>query len=129
MDGALPYQYDPCLCTWKPESVRKSGQGVLGMKVQVCVCAHVGGSFFNKLEMEPPQMTFGMADSTPFFGQVDKSIWSSGMIPALGAGGPGFKPRNGPTITFLQRAPFFPWDKMEVLDLWKRPQECNITPK
>jgi hypothetical protein len=24
------------------------------------------------------------------------SIWSRGMIPASGAGGPGFKPRNGP---------------------------------
>ena len=28
--------------------------------------------------------------------RYNKSIWSSGMIPALGAGGPGFKPRNGP---------------------------------
>ena len=26
------------------------------------------------------------------------SVWSSGMIPALGAGGPGFKPRNGPKL-------------------------------
>ena len=27
---------------------------------------------------------------------ANKSVWSSGMIPALGAGGPGFKPRHGP---------------------------------
>ena len=26
------------------------------------------------------------------------SVWSSGMIPASGAGGPGFKPRNGPLL-------------------------------
>ena len=26
------------------------------------------------------------------------SIWSRGMIPALGAGGPGFDPRNGPWL-------------------------------
>ena len=25
-----------------------------------------------------------------------RSVWSSGMIPALGAGGPGFNPPNGP---------------------------------
>ena len=29
---------------------------------------------------------------------ISLSVWSSGMIPALGAGGPGFKPRNGPLI-------------------------------
>ena len=29
------------------------------------------------------------------------SVWSSGMIPALGAGGPGFKPRNGPFLDVL----------------------------
>ena len=28
-----------------------------------------------------------------------KSVWSRGMIPALGAGGPGFKSRNGPFAT------------------------------
>ncbi len=28
--------------------------------------------------------------------RFNKSVWSSGMIPALGAGGPGFKPRHGP---------------------------------
>ena len=32
---------------------------------------------------------------------IQKSIWSSGMIPALGAGGPGFNPRNGP-FDFVQ---------------------------
>ena len=35
-------------------------------------------------------------------GLMDKSIWSSGMIPASGAGGPGFESRNGPkTISFV----------------------------
>ena len=30
-------------------------------------------------------------------GTTDTSaVWSSGMIPASGAGGPGFDPRNGP---------------------------------
>ena len=29
---------------------------------------------------------------------LGESIWSSGMIPALGAGGPEFNPRNGPMI-------------------------------
>ena len=27
-----------------------------------------------------------------------RSVWSSGMIPALGAGGPGFNPPNGPVL-------------------------------
>ena len=38
------------------------------------------------------------------------SVWSSGMIPALGAGGPGFKPRNGPFC-------FFPDPKAKALQL------------
>lgn len=29
------------------------------------------------------------------------AVWSSGMIPASGAGGPGFDPRNGPFDVFL----------------------------
>lgn len=29
------------------------------------------------------------------------SVWSSGMIPALGAGGPGFKSRNGPLFALF----------------------------
>ena len=34
---------------------------------------------------------------------VDLSVWSRGMIPPLGGGGPGFKSRNGPwNISFLQ---------------------------
>ena len=28
--------------------------------------------------------------------------WSRGMIPALGAGGPGFKSRFGPKLTFAK---------------------------
>ena len=31
----------------------------------------------------------------------DMSAWSSGMIPALGAGGPGFEPRSGPEIEYV----------------------------
>ena len=31
----------------------------------------------------------------------DMSVWSRGMIPASGAGGPGFNPRNGPVCYFL----------------------------
>ena len=30
--------------------------------------------------------------------QVEQAVWSSGMIPASGAGGPGFDPRNSPNI-------------------------------
>lgn len=34
---------------------------------------------------------------------VSLSIWSRGMIPASGAGGPGFDPRNGPGIFCSRR--------------------------
>ena len=30
-----------------------------------------------------------------------EAVWSSGMIPASGAGGPGFNPRLGPLVGFL----------------------------
>ena len=33
------------------------------------------------------------------------AVWSSGMIPASGAGGPGFDPRNSPFF-FVQRFAF-----------------------
>ena len=34
-----------------------------------------------------------------------KAVWSSGMIPASGAGGPGFDPRNSPrSCVFLVRS-------------------------
>ena len=29
------------------------------------------------------------------------SAWSRGMIPASGAGGPGFDPRSGPPVNFV----------------------------
>ena len=29
---------------------------------------------------------------------LNKAVWSSGMIPALGAGGPGFDSRNRPFL-------------------------------
>ncbi len=35
-----------------------------------------------------------------------ESIWSRGMIPASGAGGPGFNPRNGPFASILGHLPF-----------------------
>ena len=35
------------------------------------------------------------------------SVWSSGMIPASGAGGPGFKPRNGPIQCTLLPPPYY----------------------
>ena len=35
---------------------------------------------------------------------IHESVWSSGMIPALGAGGPGFNPPNRP----LQLVLLFP---------------------
>ena len=40
------------------------------------------------------------------------SVWSRGMIPALGAGGPGFNPRHGPSKLLFAAiirhfAPFF----------------------
>ena len=34
--------------------------------------------------------------SSPIRSESCMSAWSSGMIPALGAGGPGFKSRSGP---------------------------------
>ena len=34
---------------------------------------------------------------------VDKALWSSGMIPASGAGGPGFDPRQSPTFLIMLR--------------------------
>ena len=30
------------------------------------------------------------------------AVWSSGMIPALGAGGPGFNSRSSPIFSFLE---------------------------
>lgn len=30
---------------------------------------------------------------------MNASVWSSGMIPASGAGGPGFESRNGPEVS------------------------------
>ena len=35
------------------------------------------------------------------------SVWSRGMIPALGAGGPGFDSRNGPGYPFVSPFPAF----------------------
>ena len=34
---------------------------------------------------------------------LNKAVWSSGMIPALGAGGPGIKPRLDPFLNYLLR--------------------------
>ena len=52
---------------------------------------------------------------------TEKSAWSSGMIPALGAGGPGFKPRSGP---FLLLSSLFRTEKHDITNdtiiLWYR---------
>ena len=42
------------------------------------------------------QHIFGVIDDTG-----SSSIWSRGMIPALGAGGPGFKLRKGPVLSSI----------------------------
>ncbi|EJK44128.1 hypothetical protein THAOC_37360, partial [Thalassiosira oceanica] len=41
----------------------------------------------------------GTGQAEALFGRAE-SIWSSGMIPALGAGGPEFDSRNGPLVAF-----------------------------
>ena len=43
----------------------------------------------------------------------DMSAWSSGMIPALGAGGPGFKPRSGPETEDVRRCVIMS-DKLQI---------------
>ena len=35
-----------------------------------------------------------------YYGESVQSMWSSGMIPASGAGGPEFKSRHGPSFGF-----------------------------
>ena len=40
----------------------------------------------------------GACEQPRLRGVVAKAVWSSGMIPASGAGGPGFDPRNSPVF-------------------------------
>jgi hypothetical protein len=39
---------------------------------------------------------FGFVFSIIYGAKKSAAVWSSGMIPASGAGGPGFDPRNSP---------------------------------
>ena len=40
----------------------------------------------------------GVCERSRLVGVDAKAVWSSGMIPASGAGGPGFDPRNSPVF-------------------------------
>ena len=40
------------------------------------------------------------------FPNYHMACWSRGMIPALGAGGPGFKSRTGPILNYLVKDGF-----------------------
>ena len=63
-----------------------------------------GGSMVEHLSSE--QKVVG---SSPIRSESCMSAWSSGMIPALGAGGPGFKSRSGPMFYSFWSRRFTPY--------------------
>ena len=51
------------------------------------------------------------------------SVWSSGMIPPLGGGGPGFDSPNGPLLSYICHMVFVPVQRNELIT-W-RPHHGN----